>query len=152
MHDFYPRTVGGSIRYLFVLTLLFAPVVSAQNPPVATTQNPPVVVLKTSSFVTSSECKYGYGKCFKVTYKNVSDKLVKAIEFDIVFIDVMGDKHTYPHKFLTEGTGWLSSPVKPGTKGTAIWDNLLYDYCRKYETTVTKVAFTDGTFWEPKAE
>jgi hypothetical protein len=87
----------------------------------------------------------------KVEYQNVSDKPVSAVEFDIVFVDAMGDKHTYAHRFLTQRHGGpMERPIKPGTKGTAIWDNVLYDYCRKYEVTVVKVAFKDGTFWDAK--
>jgi len=106
-----------------------------------------VVVEKATHIVAGTGCQYGYGKCVRVMYKNLTDKTVKAVEFDIVFVDVMGDKHTYAHSFLAQGTGWRNSPVKPGTKGEAVWDNLLYDYCRKYEVTVKKVAFMDGTVW-----
>jgi hypothetical protein len=107
-------------------------------------------VEKATHMLHGKDCQYGYGKCVRVDYRNVADKVVKAVEFDIVFIDAMGDKHTYGHTFFAQGTGWRNSPVKPGTKGEAVWDNVLYDYCRKYEVTVKKVAFMDGTVWDAK--
>jgi hypothetical protein len=78
-----------------------------------------------------------------VSYRNDSDKVIKAVEFNIVFIDAMGDKHTYAHTFFEDRLA-----IKPGKKGHSIWSNLLYDYCRKYEVTVLKVAFEDGTVWK----
>jgi hypothetical protein len=126
-----------------VLVLLFSVGVSAQEP---STQTPPVGVVKASYYVPS--CRYGYGKCFSVTYRNDSDKEVRAVEFNVVFVDTMGDKHTYAHTFLAEGSRALGRPIKPGKTGEAIWDNVLYDYCRKYEVTVVKVAFKDGTVWK----
>ena len=110
----------------------------------------PVKVIKTTHF--AANCQYGYDKCVTVQYQNIGDKEIVAVEFDIVFIDVMGEKHTYSHHFLTENHGILMyKPVGPGKKKEATWDNPLYDYCRKYEVTVLKVAFKDGTLWEAKS-
>ena len=110
-------------------------------------------VLKVSNHALKP-CELGGDNCITIWYQSAvpetahEDLVIIAIEFKVVFIDVMGNRHTYPHNFLME------APVKAGKKGMGTWDNPLYAGCHEYEVTVVKVAFAGKpiTYWEAKAE
>ena len=118
------------------------------------TNSAPVTVLKTDARAGHQmDCSAGLGcsenpyiQLFSVQYRNDSSKEIAAVEFEVVFIDVLQDKHD-------SRTGYMSEKsLKPGKTHTSKWSNILYDYAKTVEARPTKVVFKDGTKWVASAK
>jgi hypothetical protein len=87
-----------------------------------------------------------WGSCLLIAYRNISDKAITAIRFEVTFINAM--KESEPSAYSYDDT----SKVKPGKTRTTLWGDGVYwhQYGDKMEANVrvVKVMFADGTFWQ----
>jgi hypothetical protein len=130
------------VRYLPLMLLIFSAVANAADCPVRVLKSSP----KEWYHKDCTLCKTTNTRDMAIQYENSGDKEITAVEFKVLFIDAVGDKHDPMKPFLIERT------LAPGKKSTARWENLLFADAKKMEVTVIKVAFKDGTIWKADSQ
>jgi hypothetical protein len=122
------------MKYLCLAVLALIATVSAYS------ASCPVEV--TSGRITKSESGTGYR--VSVALKNVSSVAVKAVDFDVAYIDKAG-------KRLEPGTYFSDEDIKPGATDTLEWPDVQFEekiFAAKTpegtEFRVTKIELADG--------
>ena len=105
----------------------------------------PVTIIK-SRFTNQEYSNY---KDVELTYKNVSDKDIKAIKFEWYGEDSFGEPADMG---ITDGTGggFTDDILKIGRKRTSTWNVLSSNGNKILTARAYEVVFTDGTKWKAK--
>ncbi|MFF2889662.1 hypothetical protein [Paenibacillus sp. NPDC057967] len=86
----------------------------------------------------------------EITFKNLSDKTIDALEIEIRCYDTFGRAVTFPgYSNLFRGIA-QEVMIPSGTEDTFVWTLNLFDNTTKVNVTVTNVHYTDGTTWKKK--
>jgi hypothetical protein len=95
----------------------------------------------------ASDEKDPWGSCLVVWYKNVSEKQITGIRFDVHFVSAL--KEVDPAVYPYENT----ATVKPGKEIAGIWHDGVfwhqYGDGMDAQVQVARVMFRDGSFWNP---
>lgn len=107
--------------------------------------NAPVTVIK-SRFIEKEFSNY---KDVELTYKNVSNKDIKAIKFEWYGEDSFGEPADMG---ITDGNGggFTDDILKAGKKRTSEWNVLSRNGDKILTAKAYEVIFTDGTKWKAK--
>lgn len=107
--------------------------------------NAPVTVIK-SRFIEKEFSNY---KDVELTYKNVSNKDIKAIKFEWYGEDSFGEPADMG---ITDGNGggFTDDILKAGKKRTSEWNVLSRNGNKILTAKAYEVIFTDGTKWKAK--
>lgn len=110
-------------------------------------KNNPVQIL--SARFTQEE--YSNYKNVRLSYKNVSQKIIKAIRFRWHGLNDFGDNADMSNGF-NDGTGggFTDDRLKPGRTDYGTWDILSRDGDKIDAAWAYEVVFTDGTKWKLK--
>lgn len=108
----------------------------------------PIKVTKAVFF----EEEYSNYKSVRLTYTNVSGKVISAVKFKWYGENAFGEPADAGGFLAGYGSGFMDDKLRPGKTTTGTWSILSRDGKKILRAWAYEVAFEDGTKWALKTE